>query len=170
MTSPAVLEREEEDPNRDACGAPKQRARAADIRAVSGLGVKLSTRRSYCAGAATATARGAEQSCVGTPGAIEARASAGSGRVLVGRQHAAEAEVEARAATSDAHGADGDHRSLGRPLDHFGAYVICWPPSAASAITPAVGLTKTAIPSTNRAAAAAPVFATTADMLAPKSS
>jgi hypothetical protein len=40
---------------------------------------------------------------------------------------------------------------------------------AASAIAPAVGLTKTATPSTNLALAAAPVFAMIAEALAPKS-
>jgi hypothetical protein len=53
--------------------------------------------------------------------------------------------------------------------DHFGRYVICWPPSEASAIAPRIGLTNTATPSTNWALAAAPLSASTAEALAPKS-
>jgi hypothetical protein len=53
--------------------------------------------------------------------------------------------------------------------DHFGRYVICWPAREASAIAPLVGLTNTATPSTNWAFMAAPLSATTAEALAPKS-
>jgi len=61
-----------------------------------------------------------------------------------------------------------DRGNRQRSLDHFGTYVIFWPASAASAITPVIGLTKTATPSTNWVLVAVPSFAMTADALAPK--
>jgi len=52
--------------------------------------------------------------------------------------------------------------------DHFGTYVNFWPLSAAAAIAPPIGFTKTVTPSTNWVLVAVPSFTMTADALAPK--